>query len=458
VRIIQFTAENVKKLKLVDITPKGDVVQITGKNGNGKSSVLDSIWWALGGEKNIEEVPIRNGADSGRIRLDLGDMIVERIFRASGTTSITVRDKTGAPDGTPDKKLPLAGGGRAPQALLDALVGRMTFDPLAFERKSQKEQYEELKSVVNLSVDIDALAAANEVDRKARTDLNREAKAKHAQADGIIVPADTPETALDEGALITAMQDAAQHNASIETRKAARQRVQDDIPRLKAEGIRHGATAEANRKHAADRIADLQRQIESARLEGEAMASSSEDAADKSLKAAAELEKKLSDAPPLPEPIDLAGIRFELDTAKRKNAQVAQRERAAALRKEAVALDSQSEKLSKQIAAREKQSNDALKSAKMPVEGLSLAGRVMFNGLPFGQASDAERLRVSVGIAMAANPSLRVIRIKNGSLLDEDNLALLAKLAHERDYQVWVETVQRGAGPAIVMEDGEVKS
>jgi len=136
---------------------------------------------------------------------------------------------------------------------------------------------------------------------------------------------------------------------------------------------------------------------------------------------------------------------------------VAQRERAAALRKDAVALDAQSEKLSKQIAARETQSNNALKAAKMPVEGLSLAGRVMFNGLPFEQASDAERLRVSVGIAMAANPSLRVIRIKNGSLLDEDNLALLAKLAHERDYQVWVETVQRGAGPAIVMEDGEVK-
>ena len=457
-RIIQFTAENVKKLKLVDITPQGDVVQITGKNGNGKSSVLDSIWWALGGEKNVQDVPIRTGADSGRIRLDLGDMIVERIFRASGTTSITVRDKTGAPDGTPDKKLPLADGGRSPQTLLDSLVGRMTFDPLAFERKSQKEQYEELKSVVNLSVDIDALAAANEADRKARTDLNRDAKAKHSQADGIVVPPDTPEMALDEGALLTAMQDAAQRNADIETRKANRERAQAEVARLKADGIRHHETAEANRNRAAEKIADLQRQIESAQREGEAMAASSEDAADKSLNASAELEKKIAAAPPLPEPVNIAGIRAELEAAKRKNAQVAQRERAAALRKEAISLDAQAEKLTKQIAARERQSNDALKAAKMPVEGLSLAGRVMFNGLPFEQASEAERLRVSVGIAMAANPTLRVIRIKNGSLLDEDNLALLAQLAHDRDYQVWVETVQRGSGPAIVMEDGEVKA
>src|ERR1017187_8482228 len=102
-KIIRLTAENVKKIKVVDITPTGDLIQVTGKNGSGKSSVLDSIWWALGGEKNIQDVPIRTGTESARVRLDLGDMVVERVFRACGTTSITVRNKAGSEPGTPDK-------------------------------------------------------------------------------------------------------------------------------------------------------------------------------------------------------------------------------------------------------------------------------------------------------------------------------------------------------------------
>lgn len=56
-KIIQLTAENVKKLRVVDITPKGPVVQITSKkNAQGKTSVLDSIWWLLTKANNIQAV------------------------------------------------------------------------------------------------------------------------------------------------------------------------------------------------------------------------------------------------------------------------------------------------------------------------------------------------------------------------------------------------------------------
>lgn len=75
-RIIKLTAENVKRLKVVDITPKGDVVEITGPNESGKTSVLDSIWWAIAGERVIQSEPIRQGEEEARIRLDLGDIIV----------------------------------------------------------------------------------------------------------------------------------------------------------------------------------------------------------------------------------------------------------------------------------------------------------------------------------------------------------------------------------------------
>jgi AAA domain-containing protein len=155
-KIIQFTAENVKRLKCVDITPKTNVVQVTGKNGNGKSSILDSIFWALGGEKNIQDVPIRRGADSARIRLDLGDMVVERKFGKG--EGLTVRNKTGAKAGTDDRLLPKYG---SPQEILDALLGRLSFDPLAFSKKKPREQYDDLKSIAKIAVDIEGLGHAH---------------------------------------------------------------------------------------------------------------------------------------------------------------------------------------------------------------------------------------------------------------------------------------------------------
>ena len=59
-------------------------------------------------------------------------------------------------------------------------------------------------------------------------------------------------------------------------------------------------------------------------------------------------------------------------------------------------------------------------------------------------------------MAMALNPELRVIRILDGSLLDRDNLALIAEAAAEHDYQVWIERVSDDSPTAVVIEDGEV--
>ena len=100
---------------------------------------------------------------------------------------------------------------------------------------------------------------------------------------------------------------------------------------------------------------------------------------------------------------------------------------------------------------------DALAAATMPVDGLGFDDHgVTFNGVPFGQASAAEQIRVSLAMAMALNPSLRVIRILDGSLLDADSMAAIAAMAKAGDYQVWVERVADDADTAVVIEDGSV--
>lgn len=67
-RIVNLHVENVKGIKVVDITPPDDLVVISGNNGQGKSSILDAIYWALNGTSTIDEKPIRNGQNEGLIR------------------------------------------------------------------------------------------------------------------------------------------------------------------------------------------------------------------------------------------------------------------------------------------------------------------------------------------------------------------------------------------------------
>lgn len=422
-RVVHLVAENFKKLKVVEITPKGDLVTIAGKNAQGKSSVLDCLWAALAGAKHIQQQPIRKGQNKARIRLDMGELIVERKFTESGTSlTVTTADGTQYP---------------SPQKILDSLIGELSFDPLAFSRMDAKGQFDELRRVSHLEVDIDKLDYLNQSDYQKRTELNRQGKAKRAQADAVTIADNLPETLVDESALLTSFQAAADENAKIEQRKANRENAARQVESIRAD-------AKRDRDHAAELRAQADRVEELAKSK---------------VKEADALQKKLDEAEPLPTPADLTELRTKLESAKQVNKQIAEREKYKVLVEEAKDLESQSETLTKQMDARESAKRDAIAAAKMPVEGLGFgSGYVTYKGIPFEQASDSEKLRVSLGIAMAANPKIRVIRISDGSLLDEDALAQVAQMAGENDYQVWLERVDGSGKCGIVLEDGMVVS
>jgi DNA repair exonuclease SbcCD ATPase subunit len=463
-KIIQLTAENVKKLTAVEISPDGNMVQITGKNGQGKTSVLDAIWWALAGTEHIQKQPIRNGADKARIELKLGtgttvELIVERSF-SEKASYLSVKTADGA-------KYP------SPQKMLDDLLGALTFDPLDFMRRDGKGQFAVLKGLVQLDIDLDAAALADKTDYEKRTIINRDAKAKRAQAVAIIVAADLPVAAIDEGALLDRIQAVANENAAIERRKGNRAAAVSQIHTLTTESERIRGTIEPDVRAIVLRrdqeCDDLQRQIDSltqriadtkdraGREATELTAARSKAAADAD-KEAETLKFKLEAAGPLPEPVDLSALRAELDQAKAINAKIAARDQRAAVEKEAESLEAQSGALTGAMEARAKSRLEAIGKAKMPVDGLSFGdGVVTFNGLPLDQASDAEQLMISTAIAAALNPKLRVIRIRDGSLLDDDAMERLAKFADERDMQIWIERVDGSGTVGIVMEDGHVK-
>lgn len=114
--------------------------------------------------------------------------------------------------------------------------------------------------------------------------------------------------------------------------------------------------------------------------------------------------------------------------------------------------------LTARIEAIDAEKTAALANAKFPVAGLSFDDNgVTFNGLPFSQASAAEQLSVSVAIAAALNPKLRVMLVRDGSLMDDKSLALLGELAAKNDLQVWVERVGKGDECSVIIEDGAVE-
>jgi len=423
-QIIGLMAENVKRLSAVEITPSGAIVEITGRNGQGKTSILDAIWWALAGAKHIQTSPIRKDASEATIRLDLGtgdklEYRVTRHFRRRDDETITTSIVVESPQGARFS---------SPQQVLDALLGELSFDPLAFTRLKPEQQFDLLKRFVP-DVDFDEIEQAKKRDYDQRTEVNREAKKLRAQAAGIPVPADTPAERIDEAALVEELEKAGEHNALIERRKANREAAAVELRNLRA-------NADRLRREAEEALA------KAAKIEEEAHA----------------LEAKLATAEPLPEPIDTSSIRARIAEAQRVNAAVAARQRRAELEAKAAELEAKSQALTDAIAAREAEKMRAIEAADMPVPGLSLGdGVVLLNGLPFDQASDAEQLRTSVAIAMAMNPTLKVIRVRDGSLLDDDAMRLLAEMAEAKGYQVWVETVGSDRPGAVVIEDGTVK-
>lgn len=438
-RIVQLHAENFKRLGVVEISPEGHVVTIGGKNGHGKSSVLDAIYVALKGRAVAPPQPVRKGEEKCTIRLDLGDIVVTRNFHQKEGTAYTDTLKVESADGLRYSK---------PQDVLSGLLGEVGFDPFEFVNLKPKEQAARLLEMVPLAIDLDEFAEADASDFAKRRDENREVARLKAQVEGIPkedVPADVP----DRTALTDKLGNAADTNGAITREQQRREQRRNelnaestDIERLRERGA-----------GLRDQAAELIRQAEAAEqavVEREAQLAKDEEA--------------LAALPDLEPFVDTDAIRQQLRDAEALQAVVDRQARRTELAAELTAAEARAQQYTDAMAKRAKERNEALASAQMPVEGLSFAideegaATLMYEGLPFDkdQISTAVQLRVSTAIGMAANPRLRVLRIMDGSLLDEDSMRMLAEMAEAEDFQLWVEVVGEG-GVGIVMENGLIK-
>lgn len=431
-KIIKLQVENAMRVSAIEITPTGPLVEISGANGSGKTSLMQSIEWAIRGGAAIPEEPIRKGQKTAKVTVTLDDMVISR----------TLRRRT---DGTIDNgevRVEATDGSRIRNAhqLLQSMLGRLTIDPIAFARSKPGDQFEALKQFAP-GINFAAIDGAQQKDYDARTEVNRTAREKQAAAEQITFPDGTPAELVDESGLVSQLERAGEHNTQLERRRAGREQAKRDIEyHREAAGL------------ARDKALDLRAQADAAE----------EDAKESDERAAA-LQKRLDEAEPLPEPIDTAEVTKAINNARTINQHVAARKRRIALMKEAADAKLKSDALTEQMEAREAEKEKAIAASALPVPGIGFGKNakgdpiVTLNGFPFGQASGAEQLRASLGVAMAASPKLRVILARDGNALDADGMAIVREMAQERGYQVWIETCRADDRPAFVIEDGRLR-
>lgn len=410
-RVIELQAKNFKRLQALRIHPDRHTVVVGGRNAQGKTSVLDVIWAVLGGGKAVPAEPIRRGKNKAEIGVKLdqvktdelefdGLVITRKFTHASSKLEVTT------PDGSPIK---------SPQGVLDKLTGSLTFDPLAFCRQKPKGQAETLRQLAGLDTSDLDVALAKLVEQ--RKEANRDVKRLTGVVDSHERHAGVPDTLLVMADLL----------AELARRKAENDRIAG------LEYHRDKLTREVQETR--DEIENLQQQL--VETETNLM---------RATNALEDVERE-----------DVEDAEKQLRNAEQTNEKIRSNIAARVCQKELDAAEAKAETLNEDVDAHRGLRQERIEAADFPVEGLAIEDEgVTFNGIAFEQASGAEMIRVSASIGLAMNPELKVLLIRDGSLLDKESLAALAQVAEEHDAQIWIERVGDGDEVGVVIEDGEV--
>lgn len=399
-KIINLKAQNFLKLKAVDITPgDANVIEITGKNGAGKSSVLKAIWSVFANREISKTIssPIRTGEESGSVSVDLGDMTITRSWTGTDTY-LRIENKAGAVY-------------RSPQALLDKLKTSLSFDPLSFTRMAPKEQRATLLKI--LGVDLDRIEQERSGFFNARTEINRVVKNLTAQMEQYqALPADLPAEPISAQNLIAKIREAEENNREIYD-------LDNEI-------------TDAEKK-----IVDLESQL-------------------KAVKDRLETCICTRDART---PYDVSKFEDQLSNVESLNALIQKRQARDKIVSDLNAATKKADDLTAKIEDLDTSKKEALKSATLPIPDISITtDGITYQDIPLSQCSAAEQIRVSVAMGAALNPGLRVLLIQDGSLCDSTSRGIIEDLAKEQDMQVWIETVDESGSSGILIEDGEIIS
>jgi uncharacterized protein YecT (DUF1311 family) len=433
--VAALRVKNLKGIKEAEAQlPHGGLIIISGPNGAGKSSFSDAIPWALTGDRGIDPMPVREGAERAEVWLRLEGPGLTTAYEVKKT--ILDRERIRLSVRAANKKEDE----QAPQALLDTFTGDLAFDPVEFGRMSEAKRRAIFEKLVHLPISLGELESREKALYKERHDAKVLLDRLEAQAGALEpIPAGAPAAAVDVSGLVEQLAQAQRINKAHGERRAALQRLEDIM-----------ATRKAAIGEVEESIAQLTHKLEKLRHD--------QDQDDEIQRGLARDVASLID-------VDTTPLQEELKSAAQINEAyqhaLRARERSEALTEELGKQQRTWQTLDEKLGELRRQRREMLDRANIPVEGMGISddGLVTCRGIPVDQCSDGELIDLSVDIGMALNPRLKFMRIKAGSLLDETKRQRIVERAIARGYTVLMEVVaEPGKGTGIVIEEGEIVS
>ena len=403
VKINNLEIENVKRVRAVKLQPsENGLTIIGGDNEQGKTSVLDAIAWALGGDKFKPSTPEREGSVVPPfLHVELSNGLV--VERKGDKSSLKVIDKNGNKGG---------------QQLLNEFVEALALNLPKFMQATARDKADTLLKIIGVGDQLYALEAEEQRLYNTRTGIGQIADQKSKYAKEMPIYTGIPKEPVSASELIRQQQD-------ILARNGENQRKRDN-----AAYYEHAlVNAERN-------FEEAKKILEQAKADAEAARKSAENLHDEST---AELEANIADIDQLN-----AKIRANLD---RERAEI-----------EADGYKKQYEDLTAQIEKIRQDKRDLLNGAELPLEGLSVErGELTYNGFKWDNMSGSEQLKVATAIVRKLNPECGFVLMDKLEQMDAKTLSEFGAWLEQEGLQVIATRVSTGGECSIIIEDGYIK-
>lgn len=407
VRINQLELENVKRIKAVALAPsETGLTIIGGRNGQGKTSVLDAIAWALGGEKYRPSQAQRMGSVlPPHLKLTLSNGLT--VERGGKNGALKVLDPSGRKGG---------------QQILNEFVEQLALDLPKFLQASEKEKAEILLQVIGVGEQL------TELDRQAAEIYNRRhavgqiADQKEKFAREMPDWPGVPEEPVSAGDLIRQQQEILARNGENQRKRAEADRIGQEYNRQ----FGRVKVLETELAEARVKLDQLRADLDTAQ----------KSAADLQDESTAELEENIRSV----EEINVK-VRANLDKAKAEE--------------DAQACREQYDGLTRELELVRAERQDLLKGAALPLEGLSVDdGRLTYFGKNWDSMSGSDQLKAATAIVRAVNPRCGFVLLDKLEQMDLDTLRDFGAWLEQEGLQVIATRVSTGDECSIIIEDG----
>lgn len=417
VKITALEAENVKRIKAVALTPAPTGLTLVGGNNNqGKTSVLDALAWALGGEKFRPNAAQRDGAVApAHLRVTLSNGVV--VERKGKNSSLTVTDPTGR---------------RSGQQLLNAFVEPLALDLPRFMEASDKEKADILLRIIGIGNELHLRDMEIKSIYDKRTFTGQLAQQKKHFADELIFYPDAPEQPLSASDLIRRQQD-------ILARNGENQRLRQQAQEL----ARQEQQCLDELKRTRERIAELEKLREELDTKHTKLFNQRKNAE----KTVDQLQDEST-----------AELEASIQSIEETNRKVRANLEKARAEDEAAKYASDYDKLTDAIEQKRKERLDLLNGADLPLPELSVEdGALTYKGKRWRDMSGSDQLRVAAAIVRRLNPDCGFVLLDKLEQMDMTTLEEFGHWLEAEGLQAIATRVSTGSECQIIIEDGMVK-